>query len=158
MDCSKDTDVLWSSIGVELQATSDCPFPCKISSACDFWDAFEPAKWDRPVVLLTDDLSELLKAPTEVKDSFLSTLRGMRNTPYPTAITTVIATGTFDVLHINTTNTPPFNIIASTGHTPYFSIDETRHLFKMFQQDYDIDVESAVVDDIWAKSNGYVLV
>src|SRR6266545_7523875 len=41
MDCSKDTDALWSSIGVELQAaSSDCPFPYKISDALDFDNAF----------------------------------------------------------------------------------------------------------------------
>jgi hypothetical protein len=39
--------------------------------------------------------------------------------------------------------------------TPYFVIEETQKLFKMFEQDYDITIESAVVMDIWEKSGGY---
>ena len=38
--------------------------------------------------------------------------------------------------------------------TPYFSLGETQRLFKAFQEDYNVALESAVVNDVWGKSNG----
>lgn len=48
----------------------------------------------------------------------------------------------------------PFNV-SDAVQPSYFVIEETRKLFKMFEQDYDITIESTVVMDIWEKFGGY---
>ncbi len=156
MDYSKDTDVFWSSIGRRLQRAVETPFSVKISSPETFDEAFAKGNWDRPVVILIDELSEIWEAAPGIKDSFLRTMRGIRHGKLQSSITSVIAAGTFSVMRLTTTNPSlsSFNI-SSAVQTPYFSIQETRRLFETFQQDYDVALESTVVDDIWAKSNGY---
>jgi hypothetical protein len=53
------------------------------------------------------------------------------------------------------TSLSPFNI-SNTIQSPYFTIEETRKLFRMFMQDNDIVIEDAVIQDVWAQSNGYI--
>jgi hypothetical protein len=154
---AKNIDALWASIGGRLQRASPHPLPTKISSPDTFHEAFAKREWDRPVVLLIDELGGLPLAPPEVKDNFLYALREVRHNKRESAITSVIAAGTFSVMHLNTTNPllSPFNV-AETIQIPNFNLDETRQLFNMFQQDQGIVIESAVVNDIWEISSGYV--
>lgn len=142
---AKNIDALWASIGGRLQRASPHPLPTKISSPDTFHEAFAKREWDRPVVLLIDELGGLPLAPSEIKDSFLYTLREVRHNKRESAITSVIAAGTFSPMHLNTTNPllSPCNV-ADTIQTPYFSLDETQQLFNMFQRDQDIVIESAL--------------
>ena len=156
MDYLKDTNAFWSSIGEELQsAIRTTPFSVKISSPGDFRDAFAKEEWGRPVVILIDELSEIFRAAPGIQDSFLRTLRGIRHKNFESAIASVIAAGTFSIMRLGSTDPSlsPFNI-SSAMQTPYFSLGETHRLFKAFQQDYNVTLESAVVNDIWEKSNG----
>jgi hypothetical protein len=149
-------------VGINRREASACqshPILTKISSPDTFHEAFAKREWDRPVVLLIDELSRLSLAPSEIKDNFLYTLREVRHNKRESAITSVIAAGTFSIMHLNTTNPllSSFNV-ADTIQIPYFSLDETRQLFNMFQQDQGIAIESAVVNDIWEISSGYAFV
>jgi hypothetical protein len=157
VDYLKDTNTFWSSIGEELQsAIRTTPFSVKVSSPGTFRDAFTKEEWDRPVVILIDELSEIFRAAPGIQDSFLRTLRGIRHKNFESAIASVITAGTFSIMGLGTTDPSrlsPFNI-SSAVQTPYFSLDETQRLFKAFQQDYNVALESAVVNDIWEKSNG----
>ena len=152
----KNIDVFWTSLGGRLQRASCHSISTKISSPETFHEAFAKREWDRPIVLLIDELSRLTLAPSEIKDNFLYTLREVQHNKRESAITSVIAAGTFSIMRLNTTSPllSPFNI-AGAMQTPYFSLDETRQLFNMFERDQDIVIESAVVNDIWEISNGY---
>ena len=148
----EDTAALWSSISVELDAAG---LPNAISSPATFHRAFIKSEWERPVVILIDEMSEMLQAPDEVKDSFLGALRGVRHKE-ESAIQSIVAAGTFSIIRLGPTNLSltPLNV-ASTMQMSYFSIEETLQLFNSFQQDYRVNIESDVIKDIWAKSNGY---
>lgn len=50
---------------------------------------------------------------------------------------------------------PPFNV-ADVIKCPYFTVDETRELFCEFAQDLSYLIDDAIVEDVWAKSNGSV--
>jgi hypothetical protein len=73
------------------------------------------------------------------------------------AIRSVIAAGTFGIVHLNPSKSSiaPFNI-AVRVQNPNFTVEEVRKLFYEFAQDHHITIDDAVVEDIWAKSNGCV--
>jgi hypothetical protein len=66
-------------------------------------DAFASESWTVPVVLLVDDFSELELASEDVRNDFLWALREISNNRNRYAIHSVIATGTFSILHLTTT-------------------------------------------------------
>jgi len=152
---SRDVDAFWMSIGSKLQLSSGRKL--SISSPETFQDAFAKKNWDKRVVLLIDELSVLSETAPDIKDSFLYTLRELRHIQGQSAIESVVGAGTFSLMRLNPTNPTlsPFNV-TDARQIPYFTIDDTHDLFRMFQRDYNIAIESTVVDDIWAKSNGYV--
>jgi hypothetical protein len=127
----------------------------RICSQSDFLDAFTAQFWPTKVVILLDEFSELYGFPDDFRDDFLRCLRDLKQDDHQYGIHGVIAAGTFSILHLNPTisHSSPFNI-ADMVQNPYFSLEETRALFHQFRQDNDCKVEDAVVDDIWAKSNG----
>jgi len=137
---------------VELDAAG---LPNKVSSPATFHRAFIKSEWNRPVVILIDEMSQMSQAPNEVVDSFLGALRGVRHKE-ESAIQSIIAAGTFGVIRLSSKNPSisPLNV-AGTVQMPYFTLEETLYLFNSFQQDYSIDIERDVIIDIWAKSNGY---
>jgi hypothetical protein len=128
-----------------------------ISTQEDFLGAFSSSSQKRPVVFLIDELSRLYSAPSGIRNTFLETLRDIRNNRDEYVIRSVIATGTFSILNLSTTDTSlsPFNV-SNAIQSPYFTIQETRKLFDMFMQDNNIVIEDAVIEDVWAKSNGYI--
>ena len=137
---------------MELDAAG---LPNRVSSPATFNRAFIKSEWKQPVVILIDEMSQMSQAPDEVLDSFLGALRGVRHKE-ESAIQSVITAGTFGVIRLSSKNPSisPFNV-AGTLQMPYFNLEETRYLFNSFQQDYSISIESDVIKDIWAKSNGY---
>ena len=70
------------------------------------------------------------------------------------AIRSVIAAGTFGIVNLNPAISP-FKV-ADRVQSPYFTVEEVRKLFYEFAQDHSITIDDAVVEDIWAKSNGCV--
>ena len=92
-------------------------------------DAFAKEKWDQPVVILIDELGEIFRAAPGIKDSFLRTLRGIRHKSHESAVTSVIAAGTFSIMRLTTTDSSlsPFNI-SSSVQTPYLAYNTFRGL------------------------------
>jgi len=154
VDYSQDTEIFWSSMGNALRYTSGKEF--SPSSSENFIDAFREKEWNQSIILLIDELSEMLLAPDEILNSFLRTLRTIRHSNRDSAIKSVIAAGTFSTMRLTTskTNLSPFSI-HNSFQIPYFSKDETTKIFGMFAQDNSITIDQAVIDDIWAQSNGY---
>lgn len=128
-----------------------------MSSSSNFIDAFAADQWEKPVVLLIDELSEILLASEQIQMEFLRALRTIRHTGRESAIASVIAAGIFSLMRLSTSKSDlsPFNT-SSSVQMPYFSREATRKIFGMFAEDNYIHIDEAVIDDIWAKSNGYV--
>ena len=97
--------------------------------------------------------SEMLIAPKQIRNEFLRALSMIRHTGWESAITSVIAAGTFSLMRLSTSKSDlsPFNI-SSSVQMPYFSREETIKKFGMFAEDNYIRIDEAVIDDIWAKS------
>ena len=110
---------------------------------------FRQDSWDRKVVLLLDEFSCLYESENAIRNDCLSAIRGLKHT-INYAVQCVIAAGTFSIVHLNLSN------VADSVQSPYFTIDETRELFREFQSDFSITIDDAIVDDIWTKSNGLV--
>ena len=155
MDYANDSNAFWSSVGLALHYASQKPF--SISSSANFIDAFAAHNWDQSVVLLIDELSEMLLAPDHIRDEFLRALRTIRHTQRESAITSVISAGTFSTMRLTTSRSSisPYSI-SNSIQMPYFNKDETRQIFGMFAEDNHVQMDTAVIDDIWAKSNGCV--
>jgi hypothetical protein len=147
------SQLFWQSLGLAVKLAKP------ISSSVHFLEAFASENWKGPVVLLVDELSELNLAFDDIKNDFLRALREIKNHKNAYAIRSVIATGTFSILHLSTTKSSlspsPFNV-SNCIQNPYFSVEETRTLFHMFAQDNDMVIDDEVVEDVWAKSNGYI--
>ena len=122
-----------------------------------FLDAFHANNWKQKIVLLVDELSELHSASGDIQDSFLRTLREIRNNDSAYAIKSVIAAGTFSILRLKPSkySISLFNI-SDRIDNPYFTAKEVKKLFKEFAQDNGITIDGAVIKDIWAISNGCV--
>jgi hypothetical protein len=81
-----------------------------------------------------------------------------------------VATGTFSILHLNTTIPTQASTSQTTSslmslslfnisepiQAPYFNIHEITRLFNEFERDNDIHIDEAVVSDVLTKSNGCV--
>jgi hypothetical protein len=126
-------------------------------SSVHFLDAFASESGNAPVVLLVDQFEELGLVPEDIKNEFLQALWEIRNNKDRYAIHGVIAAGTFSILHMTSTKTcpSPFDI-SNSIQNPYFSVEETNILFDMYAQDKDIIIEDDVIEDIWAKTYGYL--
>lgn len=116
---------------------------------------FHRDSWDRDVVILLDEFSCLYKSEDAVRDDCLNAIRGLRHNRVDYVVQSVIAAGTFSIIHLNPTETSPFNV-ANFIQSEYFTIDETRKLFREFASDSSISIDGPVIDDIWTKSNGLV--
>ena len=71
------------------------------------------------------------------------------------AIRSVIAAGTLDIVNLKPSDST-FSPFTSHIQNPHFTVEEVRKLFYEFAQDRHITIDDAVVEDIWAQSNGCV--
>ncbi|RUS12685.1 hypothetical protein BC938DRAFT_478566, partial [Jimgerdemannia flammicorona] len=80
----------------------------------------------------------------------------MRNNSQRYAVHSIVACGTFSIQHLNSTNVrlSPFNIAESLTN-PYFSAQQTHHLFDEFAQQEEITIDHRIVDDIYSNTNGH---
>jgi hypothetical protein len=163
LNYSDGTSVFWVSFNRAAQKaavrsgfSSSIP---TISSQRDFLDAFHFANWPFKIVLIFDEFSELYRAPEDVKDECLRALREIRNNSEEYAISSILAAGTFSVVHLNPKDSKlsPFNIVSGHVQSPYFTLEETRILFREFATDNLIEVEDDVIQDVWERSSGSVL-
>ena len=99
----------------------------------------------------------MYQANDDVRDDCLEAFRGLKQDRENHAVQCIIAAGTFSIVYLNPSNSgvSPFNV-ADVVQCPYFTIDETRKLFGEFAQDIGYSIDDAIVEDVWAKSNGSV--
>lgn len=129
-----------------------------ISSRVEFINYFRKDSWGTlRVVLLFDEFSCLYGGGNNVRNDCLQALRGLKH-DREYAVQCVIAAGTLDIVYLNS-STPalsPFNI-NDYIQSPYFTIDETRKLFRDFAEDSGYSIDDGIAEDVWAKSNGLVV-
>src|ERR1700722_882712 len=136
----------------------------RMSCQRDFLDAFAaspggPRSRDERLVILLDEFSELYKARNSTRDEVLRAIRGIKQNLNTYTISSIIAAGTFSIVHLNPTpleNISPFNV-SDAIQSPNFSREETERLFNEFARDKGITIDDEVVSDIWDKSNGCVV-
>jgi hypothetical protein len=163
LDYKGTLEQFWTSIGKAIKADivprrgeSGWAPATEIVSQHTFLDAFPASDGQKDVVLLVDELGELHSAFVNVRNDFLRTLREVRNHATAYAIKSVIGAGTFSILRLNREDPSiaPFNISERINNS-YFTIEETRVLFNQFAQDAEIEIDDAIIEDIWVKSGGY---
>jgi hypothetical protein len=98
----------------------------------------------------------LYHAAPNIQDECLQTLREFKNNSEKYAICSVIAAGTFGIVHLNLSNSTMSSFNVADIQNLYFTIEEVRKLFHEFVQDHHITINDAIVEDIWAKLNGCV--
>ena len=164
IECHGDIGVFWKSFSRVATAAAATSYfglpqasPIQVSSRHEFLELFLGDAWRQDVVLLVDEFSELYDAQPYIRDDCLRAFREIRNNNEMHAIRSVIAAGTFGIANLNTLNSTisPFNV-ANHVRNPYFTVEDVRKLFDEFAQDHHITIAGAVVEDIWAKSNGCV--
>jgi len=154
-----DPTRFWESFGRKVTNTArrrGIPFPeITISSPSDFLDAFHVNKWSRKLVLLLDELSVLHSASDHIRNQCLGALRELRNDREEYAVRSVLAAGTFSIIHLNPTDRSlsPFNV-AGYVQNPNFTLDETRDLFCQFMESDGLIVEDDVIEDVWTRAGG----
>jgi len=115
---------------------------------------FQKESWDRDVVLLLDEFSCLYQGADAVRDDCLQAFRALKHNPEYHAVQCLIAAGTFSIVYLNPSTASPFNV-TDVVQSPYFTVDETRKLFLEFAGDIGFSIDDAVIEDVWAKSNGH---
>jgi hypothetical protein len=161
IDCRGTEKQFWESINSVIQSgigsLPGAPPISPIVSQRSFLDAFFRIKWPHEIVLLIDELSELHAASPKIRDGFLRSLRAAKNDVDRYAIRSVVCAGTFSILRLDPSpssySISPFGISGRIDNT-YFTAEETRKLFNQFENDHNITIEDAVVQDVWVKSNG----
>ena len=158
----RDVDSFWTSfLSLATHGARRCGFQSStptISSDLSFESTFHATSWSHRFILLLDELSELYRAPPEVRDECLRAFRDVRNNNSEYAISSIVAAGTFSVVHFGTKNRnhlSPFNVFNHIQN-PYFTLEETTILFRDFALDNSITIEDDVILDVGTKSNGRV--
>lgn len=169
---SGDESTFWKSFGDRILDnfdTSNTPDTAKmkntlkaiegITSSGHFLSAFRGGGWSsgEKIVMIIDEFDEIFNARDSVRDSCLSAFRVVRQINDLYAIDSIIACGTFSLLHLTTSNlrVSPFNVNYSIRN-PYFSFEDTQTLFKEYAQDEGIEIDERIVREIFHNSNGYV--
>jgi hypothetical protein len=149
----------WDSFScAAMMCACRCGFTCSspmISSQQDFLDAFHAGAWPHELVLILDELSELHDAPADVRNQCLRAFREITTNRREYVISSILAAGTFSVVHLNPTdgNLSPFNV-SNHVQNPYFTLEEMTALFQEFAMDDCINVEDDVIQDVWARESG----
>jgi len=129
----------------------------KINSAEDFLRIFEKRMWTKNVVLFIDEFDKLYEADNKVRSSCLETFRGIKNSKNNYAIWSVVAIGTFSILHLKSeiVSTSPFNV-NEPYQNPNFTFKQVQSLYDEFAEEYEFTIEPAIIVDIYTRTNGYV--
>ena len=153
----KDETAFWTSLGNALRANYEEVKP--IGTKRDFLDAFLKNTWkEQKIVIFLDEFDKLFDASNEVRSKCLETFRAIKTNSHLYAIHSIVACGTFSIRHLNSTGQrfSPFNV-AEFLRNPYFTLEQTQRLFNEYAQNEKITIDNDIVDDIFSKSNGYVL-
>ncbi|MFN8493739.1 MAG: hypothetical protein U0350_39420 [Caldilineaceae bacterium] len=106
--------------------------------------------WDRPLILLIDEADT---APPLLLDWIVGRFREMYLDRESNWLHGLALIGVRAVLGIESPRGSPFNIQRSL-HVPNFTLDEVRDLFQQYQTESGQAVEPAVVEEVYADTNG----
>jgi hypothetical protein len=137
-----------------------------IIDGASFCDAFSTShkRWTKPVVLFIDEFDILYHETfKEVCSSVLATFRMIRNdvsrgTTNPAYIIhSIVTVGTFSILMLNQEDDvlSPFNISENFDNVS-LTKKQVEELFMEFQIEHGRNIDPAVINDIFALTNGYV--
>ncbi|RHZ79745.1 hypothetical protein Glove_141g43 [Diversispora epigaea] len=123
--------------------------PCEIYSSTDFLNAFAKNLWDKKIVLFFDEFDKLYNATDEVRNNCLEIFRGKKNTADSSAIVSIVATVTFSIRFLNSSNPhlSSFNV-SNYLNNSYFSEEKVCNLFSEFATGRNIKIDDEVVKDI----------
>ena len=129
----------------------------RIESAIDFIDMFNKSKWKENIILFIDEFDALYDADEQIRSSCLQTFRGIKNWKENHAFWSMVAIGTFGIIHLESekTSTSPFNI-RDPFLNPNFTLQQVQFLFNEFARDYKLTIDPEIIEDIYKRSNGYV--
>ncbi|KAF9354295.1 hypothetical protein BGX34_011106 [Mortierella sp. NVP85] len=135
-----------------------------MATSGDFLTAFAYHSWDskdskdskEKIVIIIDEFDEIYNVSVGIRDSCLSTFRVARNLNHLYAIDSIITCGTFNLLHLTTSNlrVSPFNVDFSIRN-PYFTFKDTQTIFGKYAQDEGIEIDERIVQEIFHNSNGH---
>jgi len=132
----------------------------KVSSSRDFLRQLRSeSRSDKTyVVLLIDEFSSLHGAHPDVRDSFLNVFRDLRNSSGKYVVRSIIAAGIYSMTYLRTRNksVSPFNSGIHIQNSN-FTVKEVGQLFHDFAKDHDIQIDNDIIQDIFKKTNGYVI-
>jgi len=158
-----DDATFWTEFGKALQDNYTDLEDIDIKSSQNFLRVFARSDWykthkDERICIIIDEFDLLHSANEAIRDGFLNALRTIRQNIDTYAIDSIIVGGTFSMQHLTATNhfISPFNA-SGTFSNPYFTLEDTQRLFMEYKNDEGITIDDDIVQDIFFKSNGYVL-
>jgi hypothetical protein len=152
-------DKFWSSFGKELLRINKAFNLPSINSAGDFVDMFtlENQKLifkGRPVVLFIDEFDKLYTAKTEVIDSVLGALRGMKQHRSNYCLHSMVGIGPFSILQLSSRSSSPFNVRHAV-QSPYWTHEEVTCLFREFEDECGLKLDARIIDDVFTRTGGH---
>jgi hypothetical protein len=152
-------DRFWLSMGDALHASAPKYFGKNdVKSSDDFWLKFLKKEWnDNRFVLFIDEYDVLFEAHDDIRSSFLGVIRAIKNTETNYALLSSVAIGPFSILYLNSDKTimSPFNF-NNTFENPNFTLKQVQTIYKEFENDFKLTIDSEIIEDIYNRTNGYV--
>lgn len=93
---------------------------------------------------LSTNLIYFIKHPQQVLDSFLNTLRGIKQQRAAYCLQSFVGVGPFSILALTGKSSSPFNI-RDAVQVRYWTREEVHQLFSQFSN----TIDSRIVDDIY---------
>ncbi|CAI2183140.1 1517_t:CDS:2, partial [Funneliformis geosporum] len=132
----------WQTFGAQLYLDVPEYELDNINSASDFGIAFQKIKWNYQIVFLIDEFDRMYRANDDVKFSCLKTLHDIKKTREKYAIWSVVATGPFSILLLNSNDLTmsPFDI-DDFFQNPNFTLEQVQSLYKQFADEYKLIID-----------------
>ncbi len=151
----RSLDSFWTSFGCQLCSDNKHVNLPNITSAADFADLLSEANKEKlfkgkNIVLFVDEYDLLYQAPQEVLDSFLNTLRGIKQQKAAYCLQSFIGIGPFSILALSAKTSSPFNVQTAV-QVLYWTREEVHQLFSQ----YSTAIDSRIVDDIYERTAGH---
>lgn len=151
----RSLDSFWTSFGRRLCSDNKHVNLPNVTSAADFADLLSEGNKEKlfkgkNVVLFVDEFDLLYQAPQEVLDSFLNTLRGIKQQRAAYCLQSFIGIGPFSILALTGKSSSPFNV-RDAVQVLYWTREEVHQLFSQ----YSTTIDSRIVDDIYERTAGH---
>ncbi|RIB02180.1 hypothetical protein C2G38_903729 [Gigaspora rosea] len=151
-------DTFWSTFGDALHIDAPKHFrEDDVKSATDFMKKLAKEHWnDNPVVLFIDEFDKLFESYDEIRSSFLSTFRAIKNAKHNYALLSSVVIGPFSILHLDSERitSSPFNVKESFRN-PNFTLEQVQTVFMEFENEFNLTIDSEIIEDIYNRTNGH---